>query len=170
MKKTIILIGGILLVLIVAVVLFFTLNNKKYRVSFNADGGPPIETVKIESGKTITLPSDLLKEGYTFNGWLDGDIVVDNKYTVTKDVTLKANWVRETSSTITVTFDSAGGSEVAPIVIQKGETLTLPPNPTKDGYVFVSWVDVNYIPIYDQALLDGDIALTATWISSELVK
>ena len=39
----------------------------------------------------------------------------------------------------TITFDTRGGSEVKPITIAEGATITLPRNPTKEGYVFDGW-------------------------------
>ncbi len=39
----------------------------------------------------------------------------------------------------TITFDAAGGSEVAPISGNAGETITYPANPTRVGYEFAGW-------------------------------
>lgn len=39
----------------------------------------------------------------------------------------------------TVTFDSQGGSEVSPAVVEKGKTVTKPSDPAKDGCVFDGW-------------------------------
>ena len=65
--------------------------------------------------------------------------------------------------TITVTFDSKGGSNVDAITINKGTELTLPKDPTYKGYTFKGWVDVNDRPIYDKALLSEDTTLYAKW-------
>ena len=40
--------------------------------------------------------------------------------------------------TVTVTFVTNGGKEIAPVTLQKGETLTLP-TAAKDGRVFADW-------------------------------
>ena len=40
--------------------------------------------------------------------------------------------------TVTVTFVTNGGKEIAPVTLQKGETLTLP-TAEKDGRVFADW-------------------------------
>ncbi len=39
----------------------------------------------------------------------------------------------------TITFDTRGGSEIKPITIAEGATITLPRNPTKEGYIFDGW-------------------------------
>ena len=44
-----------------------------------------------------------------------------------------------TTSTYTLTFDSSGGSVVAPITAMHGSTVTPPSNPTREGYTFAGW-------------------------------
>ena len=39
----------------------------------------------------------------------------------------------------TVEFNTDGGSEVAAVEVNEGEKLTLPANPTKEGFVFAGW-------------------------------
>ena len=39
----------------------------------------------------------------------------------------------------TITFDSKGGSDVAPQNQMYGELLTVPENPTREGYEFTGW-------------------------------
>ena len=69
-----------------------------------------------------------------------------------------------TKGIFTVTFDSNGGSKVNSVKVLCGSKLTLPNNPTKKGYSFISWVDKNGTPIYDKAKLScEDITLKATW-------
>ena len=65
----------------------------------------------------------------------------------------------------TITFDTQGGSEIAPITIRSGESLTLPKAPTKDGYVFDGWyLDSNCIEEYeDSYVVSKNITLYAKW-------
>ena len=65
--------------------------------------------------------------------------------------------------TITITFDTKGGSKMDNITINKGTELTLPKDPTFDGYVFTGWVDKNETTIYDKTLLAEDTTLYAVW-------
>ncbi len=63
---------------------------------------------------------------------------------------------------VTVSFDSNGGTAVAPQTINKGEKATRPANPTMDGYTFVNW----YLDgkVYDfNKPVDKDITLLAQW-------
>lgn len=66
------------------------------------------------------------------------------------------------TDTVTVSFDSNGGTAVAPQTINKGEKATRPANPTMDGYTFVNW----YLDgkVYDfNKPVDKDITLLAQW-------
>ena len=38
-----------------------------------------------------------------------------------------------------ISFDTRGGSEVATQRLRYGESVTQPPQPTKEGYVFLGW-------------------------------
>ena len=42
--------------------------------------------------------------------------------------------------TYTVTFDTAGGTQIDPIVIKEGESLKEIEEPKKEGYLFVNWL------------------------------
>ena len=70
---------------------------------------------------------------------------------------------KDIKETITITFDTKGGSKIDSITIGKDTELTLPKEPTRDGYVFKGWVDKNETPIYNKALLAEDTTLYAVW-------
>lgn len=44
------------------------------------------------------------------------------------------------SDKITVKFDTDGGSVISDVEVKVGETLVLPENPVKEGYVFKGWL------------------------------
>ena len=70
---------------------------------------------------------------------------------------------KDIKEAITITFDTKGGSIIDSITIGKDTELTLPKEPTQDGYVFKGWVDKNETPIYNKALLSEDTTLYAVW-------
>ena len=70
---------------------------------------------------------------------------------------------KDVKEAITITFDTKGGSIIDSITIGKDIELTLPKEPTQDGYVFKGWVDKNETPIYNKALLAEDTTLYAVW-------
>ena len=57
---------------------------------------------------------------------------------MTADVTVYAQW---TIDTYTVTFDSQGGSAVAPVDADYNTALgaDMPADPTRTGYTFAGW-------------------------------
>ena len=67
---------------------------------------------------------------------------------------------------LTITFDSNGGSDVAPTSADNGSTIDAPAEPTKDGHAFAGW-------FADEALTNewnfetdaviADITLYAAW-------
>ena len=155
--------GTLAVIAIIIVAILLTLGNKKYTISFDTDGGNSLESITAKEKETITLPI-AVKEGYIFNGWIDETgKIIPSIYVVTKDVTLKATWISETADTITIKFDTNGGSKIEDIIIVKGETLKLPQNPTKAGYKFVTWETENGRPIYNEALLSESVTLYAVW-------
>ena len=159
-KKMLLVSGLILVAVVVAVVLLITGSKAEYVVTFDTDGGSAIAAIKVKDGNKVKLPTEPTKEGFKFIGWTLNNEDFDSNQAITEDIILKAKWGLET---YIVTFNTNGGSEISNIELKKGETLKLPPNPTKDGYNFAGWVDQNETPIYDNALIEGDITLNALW-------
>ena len=131
-----------------------------YTVTFNANGGELSgnATVEVEEGEKITGAPTASKDGYTFDGWFDaatgGDEIDLSTYTVTKDVTLYAQYTEDEEpgpgpgpqpepETFTVTFDANGGtlSGNATVEVEEGKTITGAPTAGKDGYTFDGWFD-----------------------------
>lgn len=162
-KKTLIIVLIVVfLLLLIGLLLFFILKgDDKVTVTFDSDGGTPVETQKIKKGGTITVPEST-KEGFVLDGWYKDDQKVTNKTYIFTDTTLKAKWLSEAAKTYTITFDSKGGSEVEKLVVECEKEVKFGEAPTKEGYNFVSWVDKNETPILDGALLScEDVTLYA---------
>ena len=60
----------------------------------------------------------------------------------------------------TVTFDSRGGSKVAPITVKKGQTITKPNDPTKEDYSFKGWYTGQSL----ETLFDFSTPIVKDWI------
>ena len=134
-------------------------------ITFDTDGGKEVESIKVEKGKTATLPT-VEKDGYKFIGWYKADEKIESDYQFNEDVTLKAKWekIKEEVKTFTVTFDSKGGSSVKKITVTCGNNLPTLSKPTKDGYTFVSWADKNGKVIESGAKLSCEnVTLYANW-------
>ena len=63
---------------------------------------------------------------------------------------------------VTVTFDSAGGTKIEPQTVEKGQTISKPADPEKDGFSFDGWLhnDVGYD--FSKPVL-MNMTLTAKW-------
>ena len=102
-----------------------------YTVTFQSEGGS-----EVASQIRANTPADPTKEGYTFIGWYNGESEWNFADAVTEALTLTAKWQL---NQYTITFDTAGGSEVPSITQDYGTAITAPANPTKTGYTFAGW-------------------------------
>lgn len=128
-----------------------------YTVTFQSEGGSEVAS-QIRANTPAAQPDNPTKEGHTFISWYNGESEWDFETpvtAVTADLTLTAKWQ---INRYTITFDTAGGSEVAPITQDYGTTITAPANPAKTGYTFAGWD--REIPTTMPA---GDMTITARW-------
>ena len=123
----------------------------QYTITFDTDGGSAVAPITQDYGSPITAPTPPSKVGHTFNGW-------DEQIPATmpaEDKTLTAQW---TVNKYTITFDTDGGTAVAPITQNYGTAITAPDAPTKEGHTFKGWSE--QIPATMPA---GDKTITALW-------
>lgn len=103
------------------------------------DGDSEYAKQVLPSGTLATRPdTPAATPGYTFGGWnkADGTAWDYASDKVTDNITLYAKWA---ANTYTITFDTAGGSEIAPITQDYGTQIAAPANPTRKGYTFKGW-------------------------------
>ena len=138
--------------------------NLIFIVTFVNEGTKTTET--IAKGDKLTAPTTQTKEGYRFDGWYYDNNGGKAKWgfdtnTVTRAMTLKAKWVQ----TYTVTFETSGGSAVAPVAVDAGSTVSKPADPARSGYAFDGWYTENtYENPYDfHAAVTGSLTLYAKW-------
>lgn len=131
-----------------------------YTVTFQSEGGSEVAS-QIRANTPAAQPDNPTKEGHTFIGWYNGEEKWNFADAVATDLTLTAKWQL---NRYTITFDTAGGSEVAPITQDYGTTITAPANPTKTGYTFAGWDKT--IPTTMPA---GDMTITARWTENRVI-
>lgn len=129
-------------------------------VTFLSDGESAAPS-QIRANTPADQPADPTKEGHTFIGWYNGESEWDFETPVTADLTLTAKWQ---INRYTITFDTAGGSEVAPITQDYGTTITPPAAPTRTGYTFAGWDKT--IP---STMPAENITLTARWTENRVI-
>jgi len=127
----------------------------QYTITFDTNGGSEIAPITQDYGTEITVPDNPTRKGYTFKGW-DKEIP---KTMPAENITVKAQWE---INQYTITFDTNGGSEIAPITQDYGTKITAPDNPTRKGYTFKGWD--KEIP---EIMPAENITITARWKDTE---
>lgn len=103
---------------------------------------------------TVTFVNKFIRVGDTSRGKFTGTVVQQ---------------VGNPVVNVTVTFDSKGGSEVAPVTVKRGTAIAQPADPTKDGYVFQGWSAIDGYAtttgnLFDFATpIENDMKLYALW-------
>ena len=126
----------------------------QYTITVKPENGKADITITQDYGTPITAPT-LTREGYTFKGWdkeIPETMPADN-------ITVKAQWE---INQYTITFDTNGGSEIAPITQDYSTKITAPDNPTRKGYTFKGWD--REIP---KTMPAENITITARWKDTE---
>ena len=103
-----------------------------YTITFDTAGGSEIAPITQDYGTVITAPEAPTREGYTFIGW-DKEIPTTMP---AENMTVTAQWE---INQYTITFDTNGGSEIAPITQDYGTVITAPEAPEREGYTFIGW-------------------------------
>lgn len=128
-------------------------------VTFDLNGAGNTWTVGVKNGEKISEPTTPSRNGYVFEGWYLGEEKFDFSTPITKNIKLIAKWAPKSPI---VTFDSNGGTEVSSIQLDYGTKLTLPSNPTREGYYFLGWTfDENIFN--SETLITNNITLRALW-------
>ena len=138
-----------------ALTLYPVWNTNKYTITFDTNGGSEVAPITQDYGTEITAPDNPTRKGYTFKGW-DKEIP---ETMPAENITVKAQWE---INQYTITFDTNGGSEIAPITQDYGTEITAPDKPTRKGYTFRGWD--KEIP---ETMPAENITITARWRDTE---
>jgi len=135
----------------------------KFTISFYsgdyADVVPPITELP---GTPIEAPRAPERDGFRFGGWLLNGALYEFTVMPAQNIRLYAKW----DEAYTITFDSRGGSAVAPIVEIPGERVRPPdPPPRRPGYRLAGWL-LNGEPYYFSIMPAQNLTLTADWAVS----
>ena len=147
----------------------WTINN--YTVTFDSQGGSAVEPQTALYNTVIAAPADPVRADYTFGGWYK-EAACTNVWVFATDtipdhnITLYAKWVLDT---FTVSFNSQGGTAVAPVTVQSRAKITAPMAPTRTGYSFQGWYKESVCTTawdFANDTVTADITLYAKWIST----
>lgn len=94
-----------------------------------------------DSVEITAIPAD----GYTFVGWSDGCMAWDSSFSITKDLALTAQFVRNNYEVTLTPIPTKGGQVIGAGTYQYGESVELFATPAV-GYAFDRWSDGNISP------------------------
>ncbi len=136
-----------------------------YQINFESNVSLSIQSIHAKYEESIAEPLAPVRIGYDFVGWyLESSF--DHLYSFTtmpaNILTLYAKWQRQEA---TLSFDSRGGSDVAPIKTLIDNVINKPNDPMKDGYDFAGWYyEVNLVTAFTNWTMPyGNITLYAKW-------
>ena len=147
-------------------------------VTYNSQGGSKVNSASGIQGTSITLAAAPTYVGRTFAGWntlsngTGTNYAAGARLILASDVTLYAKWTNNAS--ITVTYNSQGGSIVSSASGLKGTSITLAAAPTYAGRTFTGWntlkngTGTNYAA-GDSFALVGNVTLYAQWTTRPIV-
>ena len=116
-----------------------------YAVTLNTNGGTinngNVTGYTYGVGATLPAADDMTYTGHTFKGWYDNENLTGSPVTAIggAETGNKEYWAKWEIDQYTITFDTNGGSEIAPITQDYGTEIAAPDNPTRKGYTFKGW-------------------------------
>ena len=115
-------------------------NAPAYAISFDSNGGTPVAPIENYAlNVPIPAPTEPTKTGYSFNVWRDEQGRAVNfplTLTAAQNRTFTAEW---TVKQYTISFNSNGGTAVAPVTQDYGTLIKAPKPPEKLHYAFGGW-------------------------------
>jgi len=149
-----------------------TVTPQAFTVTFNTGtGGSFVPSRTVQSGNTVPRPVNPTRAGFVFAGWDRNSASFNFNTAITSNVTLTARWTPvpiNPPQTVTVNFDTRGGSFISPRQVQVGGTLSPVNNPTKQNAVFLGWFHNNQ-PFNMNTRINNNITLVARWRVTETI-
>ena len=126
---------------------------KAVTISFDTDGGTPIESITQDYGTVITPPANPTKEGYTFVGWNPAlpETMPSN------DLTVTALWEINKYNLVYV----VDGVEYNRSKVEYGAEIKPIEEPTKPGYTFSGWSEI------PETMPAEDVTVTGSFIANQ---
>lgn len=139
-------------------------------ITFDCNGGSSVQSQLLNINSHIIEPKDPVKEGFIFSGWFaDKELTTPWEFKTTfvvEHTTLYAKWVSD-SNTLTVTFNSSGGSSISSQNVESGDLLKEPQIPSKEGFAFSGWFTSESLQIewdFTKDTVTKNFTLYAKWV------
>ena len=125
--------------------------------------------IRVPHGTAAVQPEDPVQDntGFVFDYWKleGGEGAYDFTTPVTGDLTLVAVWKEVGTSTVTLDYND-GTTASQTMTVTNGGTVTLPENPTRQGYHFGGW-KLQGAPFNPETPITEDITLKAAWVPAQ---
>ena len=127
------------LVMVLCVVSCRNNSTTQYKITLMLDETTTYNTLTVKAGEEVVLPTPE-KNGYSFNGWYEGETLVESKTTFIKDTTLVAKF-----DVLKYTYKFiVDGEIIKEVTADAGTEIQYPANPTKEStakenFTFVGW-------------------------------
>ena len=145
-------------------------DEEEYIVKFNYNTDGTFVRVKVEAGKTVTLPADPVNPGFIFRGWyLDylGTQKFDETLPINSDITVYAKWEADVSIHIVTFHYMDNVTADTTITVNDGDKVSKPADPLyPDGTMaFTGWfTEQDRKNLYDFSKgVTTDLHLYAGW-------
>lgn len=134
-------------------------------ITYKYNNGLNDTIVSIDRGELLEKPANPNKTGYIFVGWSTNESTYspyDFNKPVINNLILSAFWK---SGTVSITFNSNGGSAIPQKIGEPGTELVIKDVPTRINYAFAGWfIDTKLENSFvDSAFPSSDIVLYAAW-------
>ncbi len=144
-----------------------------YSIIYNLNGGTIQSNAPTSyiSGDSVTLPTNVVKNGYAFAGWYDngafiGDAITKITSSYSGNIAFYAKWELIEYD---IDYNLVGGTLADSITSYTIESNFVLPTPTKTGYTFKGWYDNSSYSGSAITQIEpgntGDLTLYAKWSS-----
>lgn len=150
--------------------------DSKITITFDSNGADSVESIVYDGSGEFTIPEAPFKDGYIFDGWYidNGTFLIKftENFLIDKpsddDFTVYANWKLQNN---TITFDTNGGTSIAPLSVEAGATIIAPTNPVRKDFIFAGWyMDLDSVESYAFSIMpSSSIILYADWATKDLI-
>ena len=113
-----------------------------HTITFKDDDGTTIQAVNVNHNDVVARPAtDPVKAAHDFDEWQESGVAYVFTTPVTSSFDIDATYVAN-AAVYTITFNSDGGTIIAPQPVAHNAPATAPTNPVKTGHTFVEWQEV----------------------------
>lgn len=165
---TILIVGAVVVFAVIATIIFVVLKKKKAKAAVTS-----ALCLVLMLSLIPTLPLGVFAQDAAKNYSAEStvEIKVDGKEAVLKAELEYSVLEDDLITKHTVSFNTDGGTEIAPVEVEDGQLLTAPEAPVKDGFIFTGWfVNEEHSErfLFEETKVTSDMTLYADWFAGDV--